>query len=165
MDQSVKLVNPEDLPKGVNVRREFENKRWEMFARNLAVGMKRTQAYTLAGYNSKDALRDSARTLAAHPEITARAEFLERERFDKRMKQETGFLAHEFCVESSLELDDVTPIYRAHPFALVNFPIPAANVPPVEAELARREDFGAVFDVGGVFLLIRYSDGRKLAEH
>ena len=104
MDQSVKLVNPEDLPKGVNVRREFENKRWEMFARNLAVGMKRTQAYTLAGYNSKDALRDSARTLAAHPEITARAEFLERERFDKRMKQETGFLAHEFCVESSLEL-------------------------------------------------------------
>ncbi|MCB9559806.1 MAG: hypothetical protein H6709_04940 [Kofleriaceae bacterium] len=49
-------------------------------------------------------------------------------------------------VESSLELDDVTPIYRAHPFALVNFPIPAANVPPVEAELARREDFGAVFD-------------------
>ncbi len=49
-------------------------------------------------------------------------------------------------VRSSLVLDDVTPIYRGHLFALVNFPIPAANVPPVEAELARREDFGAVFD-------------------
>jgi hypothetical protein len=49
-------------------------------------------------------------------------------------------------VESALVLDDVTPIYRGHLFALVNFPIPAANVPPVEAELARREDFGQVFD-------------------
>jgi hypothetical protein len=49
-------------------------------------------------------------------------------------------------VESAITLDDVTPIYRAHLFALVSFPIPAANVPPVEAELARREDFGLVFD-------------------
>lgn len=49
-------------------------------------------------------------------------------------------------VESSLTLDDVTPIYRAHLFALVSFPIPAANVPPVEAELARREDYGLIFD-------------------
>jgi len=49
-------------------------------------------------------------------------------------------------VQGALELDDVTPIYRGHLFALVNFPIPAANVPPIEAELARREDFGGVFD-------------------
>jgi len=49
-------------------------------------------------------------------------------------------------VESALTLDDVTPIYRGHLFALVSFPIPAANVPDVEAELARREDFGGVFD-------------------
>lgn len=49
-------------------------------------------------------------------------------------------------VQSSLTLDDVSPIYRGHLFALVNFPIPAANVPEVEAELARREDFGGVFD-------------------
>lgn len=49
-------------------------------------------------------------------------------------------------VESAIVLDDVTPIYRGHLFALVSFPIPAANVPPVEAELARREDFGLVFD-------------------
>jgi hypothetical protein len=40
----------------------------------------------------------------------------------------------------------VTPIYRGHLFALVSFPIPAANVPPVQAELARRDDFGNVFD-------------------
>ncbi len=49
-------------------------------------------------------------------------------------------------VESSLRLDDMTPMYRGHLFALVSFPIPAANVPEIEAELARREDFGAVFD-------------------
>ncbi len=49
-------------------------------------------------------------------------------------------------VRSSLALDDVSPIYRAHLFALVSRPIPAANVPPVQAELARREDFGNVFD-------------------
>jgi hypothetical protein len=49
-------------------------------------------------------------------------------------------------VESSLLLDDVTPIYRGHLFALVSYPIPAANVPEVQAELARREDFGQIFD-------------------
>jgi hypothetical protein len=47
---------------------------------------------------------------------------------------------------SSLRLDDLTPLYRAHLFALVSRPIRAANVPPIDAELARRDDFGAVFD-------------------
>ncbi len=49
-------------------------------------------------------------------------------------------------LRSSLILDDVSPVYRAHIFALVSRPIPAANVPRVEAELARRADFGTVFD-------------------
>jgi hypothetical protein len=49
-------------------------------------------------------------------------------------------------VRSAVALDDITPIYRGHLFALVSRPIVAANVPDVEAELARREDFGAVFD-------------------
>lgn len=49
-------------------------------------------------------------------------------------------------LRSSIALDDVSVVYRAHLFALVSRPIPAANVPPVEAELARREDFGLVFD-------------------
>ena len=49
---------------------------------------------------------------------------------------------------SSLALDDLTPIYRAQLFSLVAHPIPAANVDPVEAELARREDFGTTFDAG-----------------
>ena len=49
-------------------------------------------------------------------------------------------------VRSAIALDDVTPIYRGHLFALVSRPIVAANVPDVEAELARREDFGNVFD-------------------
>ncbi len=49
---------------------------------------------------------------------------------------------------SSLALDDLTPIYRAQLFSLVSHPIPAANVGPVDAELARREDFGSTFDAG-----------------
>lgn len=47
---------------------------------------------------------------------------------------------------SALVLDDLTPIYRAQLFSLVSHPIPAANVPPIAAELARREDFGSTFD-------------------
>lgn len=47
---------------------------------------------------------------------------------------------------SAMAADDPTPIYRAHLFPLVNQPIIAANVPEIEAELARREDFGNAFD-------------------
>ena len=47
---------------------------------------------------------------------------------------------------SAIALDDPTVMYRAHLFALVSRPIVAANVPDVEAELARREDFGNTFD-------------------
>jgi hypothetical protein len=49
-------------------------------------------------------------------------------------------------LRSSLLLDDLSPLYRGHLFALVNAPIPAANVDRVEAELARRADFGVTFD-------------------
>ena len=49
-------------------------------------------------------------------------------------------------LRSSLALDDLSVAWRAHLFALVSRPSPAANVPPVEAELARREQFGTVFD-------------------
>ncbi|CAN5918585.1 hypothetical protein BH11MYX3_BH11MYX3_25180 [soil metagenome] len=47
---------------------------------------------------------------------------------------------------SALALDDLTPIYRAQLFSLVSHPIPAANVGAVDAEVARREDFGTTFD-------------------
>jgi len=47
---------------------------------------------------------------------------------------------------SSLALDDLTPLYRGQLFSLVSHPIPAANVGRVDAELARREDFGSTFD-------------------
>lgn len=47
---------------------------------------------------------------------------------------------------SAIAADDPTVIYRAHLFPLVSAPIVAANVPDVEAELARREDFGNTFD-------------------
>ena len=49
-------------------------------------------------------------------------------------------------LRSALVLDDMSPVYRGHLFALLSRPIPAANVPLVQAELARREDFGLVFD-------------------
>jgi len=47
---------------------------------------------------------------------------------------------------SAIALDDLTPLYRAQLFSMMTHPIPAANVPPVEAELARRADFGGTFD-------------------
>ncbi|MGE0546863.1 MAG: hypothetical protein AB7O24_23565 [Kofleriaceae bacterium] len=51
---------------------------------------------------------------------------------------------------SALALDDLSPIYRAQLYSLVSHPIPAANVGPVDAELARRADFGETF--GAAFL-------------
>lgn len=49
-------------------------------------------------------------------------------------------------LESAIRADDLSPIYRGHLFAMMSRPIPAANVPPMEAELARRQDFGFTFD-------------------
>ncbi len=49
---------------------------------------------------------------------------------------------------SAILLDDPTPLYRAQLFSMVAHPIPAANVPAKEAELARRADFGETFDSG-----------------
>jgi hypothetical protein len=49
---------------------------------------------------------------------------------------------------SAMALDDLTPVYRAQIFSMVDHPIPAANVGAVEAELARRADFGDTFDSG-----------------
>ena len=49
---------------------------------------------------------------------------------------------------SAIALDDPTPLYRAQLFSMVAHPIPAANVPAREAELARRADFGETFDSG-----------------
>jgi hypothetical protein len=47
---------------------------------------------------------------------------------------------------SAIAADDPTVMYRGHLFPLLSLPITAANVPPVQAELARREDFGNIFD-------------------
>jgi hypothetical protein len=49
---------------------------------------------------------------------------------------------------SAVTLDDVTPLYRAQLFSMMDHPIPAANVGNVQAELSRRADFGATFDAG-----------------
>lgn len=47
---------------------------------------------------------------------------------------------------SALRLDDLSPVYRGHLYTLISRPMIAGNVPPVQAELARRADFGFVFD-------------------
>lgn len=50
-------------------------------------------------------------------------------------------------LESAIRADDLSPVYRGHLFAMLSRPIPAANVlDPAVAELARRQDFGYLFD-------------------
>jgi len=47
---------------------------------------------------------------------------------------------------SAIDLDDLTPLWRAQLFSLIAHPIPAANLDPLAAELARRDDAGASFE-------------------
>lgn len=49
-------------------------------------------------------------------------------------------------LSSALAADDLSPVYRAHLFALVSRPYEAANVGPLELERARRQNFGSVFE-------------------
>ena len=49
-------------------------------------------------------------------------------------------------LDSALELDDLSPLYRAHLLAMVSRPYTAANVGPLELERARRQNFGANFE-------------------
>jgi hypothetical protein len=46
---------------------------------------------------------------------------------------------------SSLRLDDLTPFYRAHLFAMMAKPLTGANVAELEMDLTRRQDFGEIF--------------------
>lgn len=63
---------------------------------------------------------------------------------------ETNALAPAFTMrellDSALELDDLSPLYRAHLMAMVSRPYTAANVGPLELERARRQNFGATFE-------------------
>jgi len=56
-----------------------------------------------------------------------------------------GFSMREL-LSSSLELDDLSPVYRANLFAMMSKPYTAANVGPAELERARRQNFGALFE-------------------
>jgi hypothetical protein len=49
-------------------------------------------------------------------------------------------------LDSALDLDDVSPLFRAHLPAMMSRPYQAANVGPLELERARRQNFGAVFE-------------------
>ncbi|MFT5434351.1 MAG: hypothetical protein ACI9OJ_005064, partial [Myxococcota bacterium] len=51
---------------------------------------------------------------------------------------------------SSLKLDDLSPFYRGHIFAMMPKPITGANVAALELDLTRRQDFGENFEA--VFL-------------
>jgi len=47
---------------------------------------------------------------------------------------------------SSIRLDDLTPFYRAHLFAMMAKPITGANVGALEMDITRRQDFGEIFE-------------------
>jgi hypothetical protein len=49
-------------------------------------------------------------------------------------------------LRSSLVLDDVSPVYRAHLFAMLTRPNFCGNVEPVAQELALRDEIGGTFD-------------------
>ncbi|UQA60354.1 hypothetical protein [Polyangium aurulentum] len=49
-------------------------------------------------------------------------------------------------LSSALELDDLSPLYRAHLFAMMSRPYDGANVGPLEMERSRRQNFGAIFE-------------------
>lgn len=49
-------------------------------------------------------------------------------------------------LRSSLRLDDLSPLYRAHLFAMLSKPIQGANVADLELDITRRQDFGEVFE-------------------
>ncbi len=49
-------------------------------------------------------------------------------------------------LRSSLVLDDLSPIYRAHLFAMISKPNVCPNVPPVEQELSLRQEVGHIFE-------------------
>jgi hypothetical protein len=49
-------------------------------------------------------------------------------------------------LRSSLRLDDLTPFYRAHLFAMMPKPITGANVAAIEMDITRRQDFGEIFE-------------------
>ncbi|MDC0749720.1 hypothetical protein [Polyangium mundeleinium] len=48
-------------------------------------------------------------------------------------------------LSSSIALDDLSPVYRAHLFAMLSRPYTAGAVGPYEMERARRQNFGAIF--------------------
>jgi hypothetical protein len=48
-------------------------------------------------------------------------------------------------LRSSLRLDDISPFYRAHLFAMMTKPITGANVAALEMDITRRQDFGEIF--------------------
>jgi len=49
-------------------------------------------------------------------------------------------------LSSSIELDDLSPLYRANLFAMLSRTYTAANVGPYEVERARRQNYGAIFE-------------------
>lgn len=49
-------------------------------------------------------------------------------------------------LHSSLALDDLSPLYRAHLFAMMQKPITGANVGAIEMDITRRQDFGEIFE-------------------
>jgi hypothetical protein len=49
-------------------------------------------------------------------------------------------------LRSSLALDDMSPFYRAHLFAMLAKPLTGANVGQIALDITRRQDFGEIFE-------------------
>jgi hypothetical protein len=49
-------------------------------------------------------------------------------------------------LRSSLRLDDLSPLYLGHLFAMMAKPITGANVAALEMDITRRQDFGEIFE-------------------
>ena len=49
-------------------------------------------------------------------------------------------------VRSALVLDDLSPVWRAHLFAMMSKPLTGANVDEIAMDITRRQDFGEIFE-------------------
>jgi len=97
-------VEPEDLPEGFDVSEPLTPLRRESMARYLSSGMTPKDAFVRAGYKGAEPARQAWKMMKSNPQIRARADYLERLRFDRGMSEATGLDAHGFCLQETMEL-------------------------------------------------------------
>ncbi|HEY4222381.1 MAG TPA: hypothetical protein VGO62_13595, partial [Myxococcota bacterium] len=110
--------------------------RWEQHVMD-ALFVSRTGVQSLADcYDARDRSDDDGGALAQFVRDTGAQDGASND----------GAFTYRDLLRSSLQLDDLSPIYRAHLFAMLTTPNQCGNVDPVAQELATRDEVGAVFD-------------------